>query len=172
MNCFKFSEELVLVSCCVFCLLARLVSRQAARKIATELVLGGQLVPDSNACQAASQWLTEQGVLEGGHVVDAFISLKTTLTHPVLCETGGWQSRLFIKKHLKDGGWSHVDGSTRASISDRRFNANGHLEYFLLLKNFQDGIAAYDEQFGFRHSQLKSYYDAMIAMLKRAVPCL
>lgn len=155
----------------MFLLCFRLVSRQAARKIAAELVLGGQLVADSNSSQAAAaQWLTAQGVLEGGHVVDAFISLKTTLTHPVLCETGGWQSRLFIKKYLKDGGWSHVDGSTNASISDKCFNANGHLEYFLLLKNFQDAIVAYDEQFGFRHSQLKSYYDAMIAMLKRAVP--
>lgn len=61
-----------------------------------------------------------------------------------------------------------MDGSRDASIEEKRFNAHAPLEYFLLLKQFTDLVKTYDEMFGFPHSQLKSFYDAMIAMLKTA----
>lgn len=70
------------------CWIAFLTARQAACDVASQVVLYGKSVPLDLQSQEAAQWLTDQGVLEGGNVADAFVTLKTSLINPTNCESG------------------------------------------------------------------------------------
>lgn len=100
-------------------------------------------------------------IAESGFVTQQFVTLHTVLRHPTL--QTNCASRFFLRKYLQDCGWSSVEGATRASIEERSFNHGAPLEYFLLLQKHLGELIAYDNMYGFRHSQSKAYYEVLLA---------
>ena len=141
-------------------------ARQDVRNVASEAIMLGQTVQSSEAVSkrrtAAIAWMERMGTLaQNGLIAQQFVTLHTVLRQPTLqtnCE-----SRFFLRKHLQDCGWSAVEGANAASIEERAFNNGAPLEYFLLLQKYLDALGAYDDKYGFRHSQSKAYYEVLLA---------
>ena len=140
------------------------LTRQCAKTLAAYAAATGQSVFSFEEVTAhtssAVAWMTSLGVLDGGHVTESFITLKTVISDPQAVPA--CDSRISIRFFLRKAGWSAGTGRD-AAIQSQRFNNDGSLEYFMLLKHYGGQIASYDERYGFRHSQAKAYYDSLLA---------
>lgn len=113
----------------------------------------------------AVEWLTRLGVVQQGLVADMFVTVKTTLESPVLFES--CDSRFSIRRDLNKSGWEGLSGR-EASLESKRYNSEGPLDYFLLLKHHMQALQSYNAEFGLRHSQPKAYYEALLCCFSRS----
>lgn len=110
------------------------------------------------------KWMEEQGIVQGGQLAPQLLTLKTYVSNPQPCSD--CDSRFGIRNRLENDGWSRCETVRDAGVRDRCFNPAGTLEYFMLLKYHVETLEEYEDQFGFKHSQAKGYYESFLAFFK------
>lgn len=108
--------------------------------------------------------MEEQGIVQGGQLAPQLLTLKTYVSNPQPCSD--CDSRFGIRNRLENDGWSRCETVRDAGVRDRCFNPAGTLEYFMLLKYHVETLEEYEDQFGFKHSQAKGYYESFLAFFK------
>ncbi|CAE7233349.1 unnamed protein product [Symbiodinium necroappetens] len=142
----------------------------AIKAVASAAISGGCTVREVStndvAHEAAIEWMTQQSIVnQNGFLDDAFVTVATHLAKPIAADVS--DSRFAICKYLLQNGWKPAESAGAASLATKTFNAAAPLEYFLLLRHYDGLLLRYDDTFGFRHTQLKSFYDALLASFKR-----
>ena len=108
----------------------------------------------------AIQWMSEQSILRHGVVRSEYVSVEVVLKEAAPC-ADGCKSRVAIIHALMAAGWQAA-ASSSSSVVGKRFNQNGYLEYFCILRDHLLLAQQYDDQYVLRHSQSKGYYDALL----------
>ena len=108
--------------------------------------------------------MEEQGIIVDEHISPNLLTLKTRLSGLSACLS--CDSRLGICSFLDCSGWTRTSSAREASLPDKFFYESGGLEYLMLLKYHIRELTEYEEQFPFRHSQAKAYYDSFLAFFQ------
>ena len=144
--------------------------RTAILDVAKAAVRNGGRVPqrahDLPELAPATQWMSEQSILRRGVVGSEYVSVEVVLSEAVPC-ADGCKSRIAIIQVLKAAGWQAA-ASSSSSLVGKRFNPNSYLEYFCILRDHLLLAQQYDEQYAFRYSQTKGYYDALLCAFERS----
>ena len=133
------------------------------RSIAREAIAAGHAVLPAQQNKAAIERMTKIGILENGCLVDSLVSYRAVLSRPRKCNNIDIDSRWSIRLVLKERGWEPAQSTRAASLGNKLYNPLAPQEYFLLLKHHLARLSEYSEQYDFKHSQGKGYYDALLA---------